>query len=108
MISYIFLALASVCNATMDTLTHHFNYSIFKNKKEEFWNPNESWKYVNFLPFTKYRADAWHLLKSSMIVFMCASICFANNFTIYDFICLGILWNLTFNLFYNHLLITKK
>ena len=108
MISYIFLALASICNAIMDTLTHHFGYSIFKNKKEEFWNPNESWKFVNFLPFTKYRADAWHLFKSSMIIFICLAIVFANKLNIVDFVLLGTLWNIVFNIFYNHLLITKK
>lgn len=108
MISYLFLALASICNSIMDTLTHHFNYSIFKNKNEEFWNPNESWKFVNFLPFTKYRADAWHLLKSAMIIFICLAIVFADNLNMIDFILLGILWNIVFNVFYNHLLITKK
>ena len=108
MISYILLALASICNAIMDTLTHHFGYSIFKNKNEEFWNPNESWKFVNFLPFTKYRADAWHLLKSAMIIFICLAIVFANKFNIVDFVLLGTLWNIIFNVFYNYLLISNK
>lgn len=108
MISYIFLALASVCNAVMDTLTHHFSQSIFRNRNGDFWNPNVSWQYVNFLPYTRYRADAWHLLKSAMIIFICLAIVFADNLNIIDFVLLGTIWNIVFNLFYNHLLITKK
>ena len=107
MISYILLALASICNAIMDTLAHHYSSSKFQNLNDKFWNPNISWQYAHYLPFTNYKIDAWHLFKSAMIVFMCASICFANSFNILDFICLGILWNIIFNLFYNHLLIKK-
>ena len=98
----IFLILAAACNALMDTLQHHFSTSIFKSKDEKFWNPNVSWQYVNFFPYTKYRADAWHLAKSAMIIFLC----FAIDFSLKGLI-LGILWNLTFNTFYNKIFIRK-
>jgi hypothetical protein len=108
MISYLLLALASICNSIMDTLTHHFSQSIFRNKNEEFWNPNVSWKFAFYLPYTKYKVDAWHLLKSAMIIFICLAIVFGNKLNIIDFILLGTLWNIVFNIFYNHLLISKK
>jgi len=108
MISYIFLALASICNAIMDTLTHHFSQSIFRNKNGDFWNPNISWRVATYIPYTKYKVDAWHLFKSSMIIFICLAIVFANKLNIVDFVLLGTLWNIVFNIFYNHLLISKK
>ena len=94
-------------NSIMDTLTHHYGYSIFKNLNPKWWNPNESWKYVNFLPLTKYRADAWHLSKSLMIIFICISIVNADDLNVFDFIFLGLLWNITFSFFYEHVLIKK-
>jgi hypothetical protein len=108
MISYIFLGFASICNAIMDTLTHHFSQSIFRNKNDKFWNPNISWQYNNFLPLTKYRVDAWHLFKSAMIIFICLAIVSAKKLNIIDFVLLGSLWNLVFNIFYNHVLINNK
>ena len=108
MISYIFLALASICNSIMDTLSHHFANSIFEHKNPKYWNPNVSWMFANYLPYTKYKVDAWHLFKSAMIVFICLAIVFGNKLNIIDFILLGTLWNIVFNIFYNHLLISKK
>ena len=101
--SYIFLILAAIFNAIMDKLTHHFSASIFKSKNPKFWNPNVSWQYVTFLPFTRYRADAWHLAKSAMIINICLSICFFNG-KWWEFVIFGTVWNLTFNLFYNKIL----
>jgi hypothetical protein len=102
-LTYIFLILAASCNAIMDTLQHHFSTSIFKNKNPKFWNPNVSWQFVNFLPFTKYRADAWHLAKSVMVINICISIVFFNGYW-WEFFIFGTVWNLTFNLFYNKIL----
>jgi hypothetical protein len=101
--SYIFLAIAAIFNAIMDTLTHHFSTSVFKNKNEEFWNPNVSWKFATFFPYTKYRVDAWHLAKSAMIVNIClAIVSFNGNW--WEFFILGLLWNFSFNIFYNKIL----
>lgn len=99
----------------MDTLTHHYYRSIFfkKDFNKYFWNPEESWLHAKMLPFTKYRLDAWHLFKSAMIIFQASAIITAwietplfNVWWFYlsFFILLGIVWNGTFNLFYNHIL----
>jgi hypothetical protein len=67
-----------------------------------------------------FLTDAWHLFKSLMIVFICLSIAapFFGEFHIkwkfamwtYPaaiFFLYGLVWNLVFNLFYNHFLIKK-
>jgi hypothetical protein len=43
----IYLILAAIFNLIMDTLTHHFNTSVFKGLNPKWWNPNESWQYNN-------------------------------------------------------------
>ncbi len=105
--SYILLIFAAFFNAVMDTLAHHYSTSVFKNKDQEFWNPNVSWKFAKFLPYTKYRVDAWHLSKSMMIFSMCFAIVFYKvvfyNCWI-DFILLGCTWNVVFNYSYDVIL----
>ena len=101
--SYIFLILASICNACMDTLSFHFFNSVFCSLNPNFWNPNYSWAFEKLIPFTKYRVDAWHLFKSAMIVFFCLAIVFFNG-KLWEFIILGCVWNLTFNIFYEKIL----
>lgn len=110
MISLVLWALASVCNAVMDTLAHHFYVSVFQKKDPKFWNPEVSWKEVGYLPFTKFKADAWHLVKSLMIILIALAICFKPYWVktgmdiIMYLILLGVVWNGTFSLFYNKLL----
>lgn len=96
----IYLILAAIFNSIMDTLTHHFNTSVFKRLNSKWWNPNESWQYNNnFLGVV--RLDAWHLFKFGMI----GSICMAmisyhqilGNFSIFV---LPIIWSASFELFY--------
>ena len=91
--SFLFLILAAICNAIMDTITHHWDISIFDKPPEEitkydfWWNPDYSWinKYVNKDSHNKIRkicfglfdrpfTDAWHTFKSLMIVFIILSI----------------------------------
>lgn len=129
MISLIFLCLAAVCNACIDTLEFHFDKSVFNYYRWNlnWWNPTYSWynKYKGRNPQKGLRkwlwfdvpcVDAWHTFKSLMIVFICLSIAFADgiysNPKWYSYIVIvvmfGTIWNLTFNLFYNHLLIRKK
>jgi len=100
----------------MDTLSHHYLTSIFANLNEYFWNPSKSWKnkyeLSDWIPdaFT----DAWHIFKFFMIVFLIFSIVLFQPFSywkiwwadqIIDYFILGVTWNLTFNIFYNKLLI---
>lgn len=130
MISLIFIMLAAKYNAVMDTCNHHYHRSIFDNKgfKRYFWDGTISWKnkYImgnpalgrKFIPvqFT----DAFHFFKMLMIVAICASIITFDaenlllisdnkyfNFTI-ALIIYGTVWNTTFSLFYNYILIKRK
>lgn len=114
-LSLLFFLLAAACNACMDKLSFHFHKSVFNKLNPNFWDPSVSWKYAKFVPFTKYKIDAWHLFKSSMIVFICISIMIAfkggvyvDNSFVYNkivlFLTMGLLWNGSFNLFFNKIL----
>lgn len=107
MISSIFIILASIFNAVMDSIEYEtaFQKSIFNKLDPKWWCKSISWEYVEFLPFTNYRLDAWHLFKSLMIVSLVLSIVFYKSMygPIVDFIILGSIWNLSFNLFYGHI-----
>jgi len=124
-LTYIFIALAAVCNAFMDKIENsiQFNNSIFRNLNPEFWCKTISAHSTKFIPFTKYRPDAWHIAKSWMIVFFISSIPFYSPFienflqpftndsvivgkTVF-IILGGVLYNLTFNLFYNNVFKSK-
>lgn len=109
MMGLIFLLLAAICKSVADTLQHHYYESVFKNRDPKWWNPAISWKYIHFLPFTKYRADAWHLANSGMIVFiiLAAVLHRYDQWHIawyWEVLAAGALWNLCFNLFYNKIL----
>jgi hypothetical protein len=113
-LSLLFFLLAAACNACMDKLSFHFHKSIFNNLNPKFWDPSISWKYAKIIPFTKYKIDAWHLFKSAMVVFICIAWAFAfcfgksniNNFWfVLGLIAFaGLIWNITFNLFFNKIL----
>ncbi len=120
--SMILVVLAAICNACMDTLVHHWDSSVFykpncieNNRWNSFFNPEKSSVSAYILPFTKYKVDAWHLLKSLMIILLVGAIVIslASEPPIFNvwwfylglFIWFGILWNGTFNIFYNHILL---
>ena len=117
-IAIIFIILAAICNAVMDTLKHHYYVSIFRYKfgiNNTFWNEdNINGKPPYFIPYTKYKLNAWHLFKSGMICFLLGAVVMAHRngeaifnvwwFYIVEYIYFGLTWNGTFNLFYNHLL----
>lgn len=107
-LSCFFIVSAAICNAIMDRVENltSFQRSIFSTLNPKWWCKEVSWEYVGFLPYTKYRPDAWHLSKSLMIIFLCSSV-ISYTPAVNGFISLllfGLLWNLTFNLFYNKLL----
>lgn len=106
-LSYIFIFLAAICNAFMDIVENeNFFESRFKNLNEKFWYKRISWEYAEKL--WDFKVDAWHIAKSLMIVFLCAAIVNYQPFIpIVDFIVLGGIWNLTFNLFYNRIFKSK-
>ena len=83
MITTIFMIIAGIFNAIMDTLSFRYNKSIFSKypKYENFLNPEKSWlnKYKNNDPdlgpkffgsttFLVWTTDLWHLSKTIMII----------------------------------------
>lgn len=130
--------LAAICNSGMDTLDHHWYVSVFKKfgDQKSFWGDasltwqrkysdpqllvRKKWLFGNY-PVSL--TDGWHLLKSLMVVFIALSITTYQHIEWYKLIpfpknyfvnaCMtlvvyGCCWNLTFSLFYNKILITKK
>ena len=121
MISLICFILAAICNAVMDTCSHHFNRSVFNDTrfKAQWWNGEISWrnKYNGGNPawgrkkIPVHFTDAFHFFKSLMIVFIVLSIVtfniegmtFSGGVLITAFY--GLVWNIFFNMFYNKLLL---
>lgn len=92
-VNIIFLFLAVIFNDVMDkteTLIS-FNASIFSKFNPNFWCKAVSAQRP-FIPYTKYRVDAWHLSKSAMICCFCAAM--AHNF--WEFALYGFVWNFIF------------
>lgn len=120
MVSLILVFFAAICNAIMDNLNFHYYKSIFKKwGKQNFWNPAVSWenkyeKNIIFkikIPLPDPISDAWHICKSLMIIFLCFAIAFHKTilwFPIIDVAAAGLIWNFTFNIFFNHLLNEKN
>jgi hypothetical protein len=55
---FAFILLAAICNAVMDTITHHWDASIFKQLRNGmWWDPSISWKnkYVDRDPKLGFR-----------------------------------------------------
>lgn len=103
MLSSLFIILAAICNACMDRMENeNFYTSVFKNFNEKFWYKRESWKYA--YKIFGWKADFWHIAKSLMIICLCLAIVFYTPvFGWMDFVLFGLLWNLTFNIFYNRI-----
>lgn len=120
-IIFLLVAAAAICNATMDVSMFHYHKSIFTRfNNAKWWNGEHSWrnKYNGGNPewgrndkpiwFT----DAFHFFKSGMIVCLCLAITLSLGTCAYYnwwgklivFGMLGLTWNLTFNVFYHHIL----
>lgn len=110
MITAILILLAAICKAVADTLYHHYDTSVFASLNPKFWNPVVSCNYVKFLPFTKYRPDAWHIANSAMIVsFITAAVVRDSVFHswLINLVMLGVVFNLVFGVFYDKILKAK-
>lgn len=86
---------------TKDTI--QFNSSVFRKLNTWFWDDTMPAK---FIPFTKYKINAWHISKSLML-FTIFAIPFFHEETFnkpVDYLILGSAWILSFNLFYNKIL----
>jgi len=138
MISLILISIASILNAAMDVVSHHYHDSFFSLlDNDNYFNPKKSWKnkYVNgdvsqgrkkFLGVTIHVSftDFWHLCKSLMIVLICISIAVSNPIFLFPLqktvwiielmniithvFIYGVAWNVMFSLFYNKVLRLKK
>lgn len=83
LINGLFVLLACIMNAGMDSLAHTYSSSFAKNWDKNFWDPAISWrnKYVDNNPEKGKRkiwgiivpaafTDGWHLLKMFMLGFL--------------------------------------
>lgn len=105
LISYAFVFVASFFNAVMDVTGNvvKFNTSIIKNFPPNFWVKDVSWKFAPKI--FGWKADAWHIAKSGMIICFAGAIIFfkpQHQWWVH-FISIGIVWNVGFWLFYNKL-----
>jgi hypothetical protein len=120
----------------MDVVQFHYEKSIFVSfNNENYFNSEKSWtrKYIDgdflkgkrkwffgLLDYPVFLTDFWHLMKTSMLFLIVASIVFYTpTFTvfnlglckplllIFDFVLFGTLWITFFNIFYNRILIKK-
>ena len=108
MLALITAFLAGFLNAFMDTIEEgHFGNSIFRNWDPRFWYKWQSWKYAKKI--FNYPIDAWHIVKSlwwtcfalTPILYVVSGPIFPH--WILDFLVIGLVPMLTFNVFYNHI-----
>jgi hypothetical protein len=116
----------------MDTLSFHYNVSIFSKwiKYEDFTNPQKSWvnkykfnnptlgpKFFGSKTFLVWTTDLWHLSKTLMITFFALAIVFYTPLITTGYILLDLFINaeilhisfsLTFGLFWDRILKLKK
>lgn len=69
------IMLAGVFKSIADTLDHHFDTSVFRNKDRGFWDPNVIHKTCKTV--FNYPIDAWHISNSLMI--FCFSVAVVIN-----------------------------
>ena len=130
MLSVLFLVLAGMCNAVMDKIVFHWDDSVFKGSKLDWWaNPEVSYKnkwknnsnssggekFPGSSTVFVWVTDLWHFSQSFMIsFFVLAALFYAdgiinyfdnNWFNIFiDFIILKSAFSLTFELFWSVIL----
>jgi len=119
LIILILLILSSISKAVLDTLSFHFNGSIFTRFNRDWWDPAVSWenKYKSKLCCAKtmfvFLTDAWHLFQFLFLSCIQLAILTAVNmsmlltwhFWVIGFIGLKILNGLVFELFYKKIFI---
>lgn len=102
------VALAAFFKAVSDTLAHHFDTSVFRFKLlSPFWNPNHP-KNDEVKRIFNYPLDAWHISNSIMVCLFIAGIFFPVDVSFWWrallYVCLGGLFILVFNIFYDKVL----
>jgi hypothetical protein len=133
MISVLFFVLAAICNAVMDKVNFHWDNSVFKGSRFEWWaNPAISYKNKwknnsNSLNGEKFPGsstifvwvtDLWHFAQSFMITFFILGAAFYGDGmvsvfetgwinTLIDIIILKTIFSITFELFWS-IVLEKK
>ena len=91
----VFVFIAAVLNAMMDILENeNFSSSIFARLDPKFWYKRESWKWARRIGGWKF--DGWHVAKSLMVMVLLWAA--AEDWV--QWLLMGIVWNVTFNLSY--------
>jgi hypothetical protein len=120
----VLIALSGVSNAVMDTLVHHYNSSIFRDKNVKFWNPKDSWmnkwivdidgsykeRFVGSSTVFVWTTDGWHLFQFLMLKFIFLAVVFYDGITGYkaiDFVLLHTVFSVSFEVSYKYILIKK-
>jgi len=100
-IAEILIPIAAVCKALADTLDHHFDTSIFRDKPRKWFDPNVIVKSAPKI--FNYPLDVWHLANSGMIgCFILAAIFNDTQTAWYWQLAIdGTLFVVVFNSFYN-------
>jgi hypothetical protein len=132
MLSILFLSLAGICNAIMDSILFHWDKSIFKGSKLEWWaNPEVSYKnkwknhsnsedgekFPGSSTIFVFITDLWHFAQSFMITFFVLGVLFYDGIVVIkgyplvslliDFVILKGVFSLTFELFWSKILKKK-
>ncbi len=132
MLSVLFLSLAGICNAIMDSILFHWDKSIFKGSKLEWWaNPKVSYKnkwknhsnsedgekFPGSSTIFVFITDLWHFAQSFMITFFVLGVLFYDSIVVIkgyplvslliDFVILKGVFSLTFELFWSKILKKK-
>jgi hypothetical protein len=69
MITLLFISLAAISNAFMDSVENeHFFDTRFRDLPQRFWYKRESWQFAKKV--FKWKFDAWHTAKSLMVLMM--------------------------------------
>lgn len=116
-ISAVLIILAAAFNAVMDSVENeHIHSTIWADKKKwEWWYKRESWD--NAKRIMGWKFDGWHTFKSLMIFALLFIPAMLIQLPITGVVWVdlllrwmacGLIWNGTFNIFYNHIFITKN
>lgn len=100
-VPFLFVFIGAIFNAIHDTVNFRYHESVFRNLDPWFWDNSTS--YLMAKKIFGYKIDAFHLAKSLMLFSLFGAILSYERpvFGILDFIAFGLVWNVTFNLFYN-------
>lgn len=102
MLTVIIISISAICKALADTLDHHFDTSIFRDKPRRTWDPNVIHK-TNRQIFG-YPLDAWHITNSIQVCsWMALPFVYEPQLPYWwmDYGAGGLIFIAVFNLFYN-------